>query len=1040
MAHTTRLPFAALTLATGGAALLLCTGGVRAAGTLADPIAVTNSSFLMEGGTSASPLYFRADGTPDVAAAVIPDSTGAPWVSPLDSSNLFFVILGSTSPNNHLTIAGALTTEGNGAFIGRESDNNSATFTSGASWTSKGSIDIGTFGKGNSLVIPANASVHCTDFGVGGCWHNGWLFNYGTGNSATVSGASAALVCSGSLDVGAYGGNNAMTVSGGANVSAAGLSMIGRGMEGERTVGGGNTLSVDGSGSLFSCANLFFVGSHGSANTLNVTGGACFRARELRIGDGSLLDEFEASGNSVHLSGAGTKLDLTIPDGTASDVVDAFAWTTIVGTCGTENSLLIENGAELLASRTVVVGYGVQSLAFGAGNWIDIRSGGSLTSGGLIVGYYGANNFLSLSGGAKLNANTILGSFSVGNYADISGAGTLLTGNVEVGIDGEGNSLFFSGGAGMVGALTVGVGSPGNSASFTGSGTTLTGDINVGRGTGNTLSILDKASASAALLQIGWYSSADTGNSVTLGTGASLSVTDNVYVGKKGANNSMSVSASTVTGGAALVIGNAGTATGNSLVLNKSSWTAGEVTIGYLGSGNSLKLQNGAALSCDFVQIGANDLEDPPLSSRNSATLEGASTWTVSGELAVGDGGSENSLTLSGASTVQAPSLYIGSGNAGNPLQGSLARVNVLGGSNLAVENSASMGTNGHDNALRVASGGHFSSGSFSVGGNLFSSIGGHTDLGTGNSITVCGSGTDFSATGVLYIGYSGANNHFVLSGGASATSGTTYIGSNSGYYIFGTNTFTLVTGDNNTALASGTGTLWTVTNTLQIGQSSNNGSCLVLSDGALVKVGDADGETLVVKNPGHNFVRFSGGLLALFGDQSAAAAALLANGTFEVWNETTYTWDAASAGTLSIHYYADDASAKSATGLDGLGGFTVVSGGEKLLQWADATPSAPGWFTSWYGTFYTDLSSYSHWIWHGAHGWQYIYKMSATEIVLWDDATASWWYVNRAYYPCLYDYATGKWYAYHSGSTPNRHFWDWSSGKNGASVGEPAL
>ena len=114
-------------------------------------------------------------------------------------------------------------------------------------------------------------------------------------------------------------------------------------------------------------------------------------------------------------------------------------------------------------------------------------------------------------------------------------------------------------------------------------------------------------------------------------------------------------------------------------------------------------------------------------------------------------------------------------------------------------------------------------------------------------------------------------------------------------------------------------------------------------------------------------------------------------------------------------------------------------------LLWADVDDNAAraGWFESnWYGWVYADKDSYTHWIWHAKHGWQYVAPCSIEgTCYIWDEATATWWYVGGKDYPYVYSYSTGLWYYYYSGATPDRIFYDWSANSgSGGFVKESSL
>jgi hypothetical protein len=103
-----------------------------------------------------------------------------------------------------------------------------------------------------------------------------------------------------------------------------------------------------------------------------------------------------------------------------------------------------------------------------------------------------------------------------------------------------------------------------------------------------------------------------------------------------------------------------------------------------------------------------------------------------------------------------------------------------------------------------------------------------------------------------------------------------------------------------------------------------------------------------------------------------------------------------------------------------------------------DSIPLGDSWYeSSWYGCFYTDPTIFGDWIWHLSHGWQYIFSASDTDIYIFENATGDWWYVNATWYPYLYNYSTSSWLFYYDGVTPERRFWDDSTG---SLIGRPSL
>jgi T5SS/PEP-CTERM-associated repeat protein len=219
-------------------------------------------------------------------------------------------------------------------------------------------------------------------------------------------------------------------------------------------------------------------------------------------------------------------------------------------------------------------------------------------------------------------------------------------------------------------------------------------------------------------------------------------------------------------------------------------------------------------------------------------------------------------------------------------------------------------------------------------------------------------------------------------------------------------------------------------------GAPSSTGNTLTVADGALVTCSG----TLTV-NAGS--ARLSGGCLAIKSTGTLTDEAIKALG-LQFHNGSSYVPFAGSnldelkdAGLLRITYY-DAANfiegdeffdTFQSYGVDLSGGYTLIRAGVRDLAWADVTGSDKGFHnSSWYGSFYLD-TTFGNWIWHESQGWQYVCDLEGGAIVLWDCATASWWYTGRDYFPYVYDFGTGGWYYYCDGTCPERKFWSWNDG-----------
>jgi T5SS/PEP-CTERM-associated repeat protein len=155
-------------------------------------------------------------------------------------------------------------------------------------------IYVGTYGSGNSLTVSNGASVSAysrTYIGYGDS-SNSALGNNNTftvtGKDVSTS-TSSTYSTNGSIDVGTYGSGNKLIVSDGGHVSLNTLT-IGVGVDGTASFGSNNSVSVSGSGSALSCGSIQ-LGTYGSGNTLTITTGALVKTNSLTIGDATSVQD-----------------------------------------------------------------------------------------------------------------------------------------------------------------------------------------------------------------------------------------------------------------------------------------------------------------------------------------------------------------------------------------------------------------------------------------------------------------------------------------------------------------------------------------------------------------------------------------------------------------------------------------------------------------------------------------------------------------------------------------------------------------------------
>jgi len=328
---------------------------------------------------------------------------------------------------------------------------------------------------------------------------------------------------------------------------------------------------------------------------------------------------------------------------------------------------------------------------------------------------------------------------------------------------------------------------------------------------------------------------------------------------------------------------------GQTRVINNATNTVnGNLTVGTNGSFTALILTNhGVVIQSGFASIGLNT---SARSNRVEVTGSG-SRWEGSNGLAVGKSGSFNRLLVSDGGSVwnsngfcfigndstssnnvvfvtgtnsvwsSANELHVGSAGDGNLLivtnggtvrnsQGQMGWDSLSCSNTAIVTGSGSLWTN--FNGLDVGHGGAGNRLVVSDGGTVKSAYGalGFGIDSTGNVAIVTGTNSLWSNGGV-FVGWFGAGNWLVVSNGALVRSGGGSLGEESG-------------GNNNTAVVTGSGSVWSNTASLYVGKNGA-GNQLLVSNAATaftassLHVGfNATSTNNVVRNDGGN-IRVTG-------------------------------------------------------------------------------------------------------------------------------------------------------------------------------------
>jgi len=234
---------------------------------------------------------------------------------------------------------------------------------------------------------------------------------------------------------------------------------------------------------------------------------------------------------------------------------------------------------------------------------------------------------------------------------------------------------------------------------------------------------------------------------------------------------------------------------------------------------------------------GTGTSEDPFTGEDVTAIMDGGTTeaavyYAISADrdfgsstaIYVGKDNPANNLSVSGPAIVSGYLFRLGDSAA------SMDNVATISAATLNVESSVRVGALGNDNSLTISDASTIvtgASGYASVVGN-----GSLTDatLGSGNSLSVSGTGTSWANSSAFCTGNYGSGNTFMLSDGATMTSSDFAIG-------MGDDTDPAL-GCNNEVTISGAGTMLNLETYAAVG-NFGSGNTMTIADGAAVEMGE---------------------------------------------------------------------------------------------------------------------------------------------------------------------------------------------------------
>lgn len=594
--------------------------------------------------------------------------------------------------------------------------------TNGAQFSvTSGIFYIGYNGRSNQLIVADGGTVNTAD---------AWLSTTASanGNSALVTGNNSLWNSSSGITVGmGGGGGNSLVVSNGGTVSSPHLA-VGNGAS-------SNTLTIY-SGSKVLATNVTISLSAGTtSNSLRVLGGSLYVTNSA---GGAALTVGGSGVGDLTLQGGLVKADkLTVQNGILNNVggvVTASQFVVSYGTVNTRNGSTTDVGTagflsigkdaghnatwNVTAGTNTIVASAVRvGENAGAAGTLNVTGSDTVltNTGSLEIGRYGNNSTMTVSGGARADAEYLyvgfvgtnnqvqvfgtnsafkqnnaifLGYFGKNNQLIVSNNATASTaGTLYIGYAGAGNQLIITDGGHMTdaGALFGTDGGGGGSNGYaivTGDGSLWTSaGITLGHNaSGSQIIVTNGGTVRTAGLAVG---SGGSRNRADVGTGGTLIVTNSLIIGYNttSTSNLVMVSGGSMVitnsaGTAKLVAGNAGEGTftlnGGSVVVDQLFATNGVKSVANLQAGTlttrSTTVSNTAVFTVgDGVQVatlklnGGSHLFADGLTVANNGTLAG--TGTVNSVVAVANGGalapgmSPGTLTINSNLTLNVSSL-----------------------------------------------------------------------------------------------------------------------------------------------------------------------------------------------------------------------------------------------------------------------------------------------------------------------------------------------------------------------------------------------
>ncbi len=708
-------------------------------------------------------------------------------------------------------------------------------------------LEVGDHSSGNSLTVLDGGSVYTYLLGIG----NG---SGSSNNAVTVSGAGSLLNAEGNVTVGYASDGNELTVSDGARLEFGEDLRVGfRGRH--------NTMSIFDGGSVGNKNGFIGYGSGADSNTVVVSGeGSVWQSQEgLYLGghyeganwmDGGTGNSLTVTNDGVVRVGDG---DYRLPDIATPEAGLTFI---VVGDASGEAEMVVANGSLVQGDYTSYIGFGSNDVGS-----VLVTGSNSVWRGNVstLVGSAGSGNRLTVANGAR------------------DEAGYLFLGN-EVGSDS--NQVFVTGFNTVLNSDDLHVGYQGsdNNLTVTDGGVVESADAFIGRAAGadsNTVVVSDNGSVwqnHGGLYLGGRYQGTSW---IDGGVGNSLTVTNGgrVLVGEVDADalDGLASSGGVVVGdttGAQMVVAN------GSLIDSENAWIGlgandqgsvrvsgdgtvwdnnGLLHIGYDGSGNTLRIEDGGVVSSYsgiVIGEGAGADNNQVVVSGEGSTL--SSGWHVQAITlpiiqpvltnmtpVIGLPPFTTYSTTSGSASFESGATvtvgYIGSGNT----------LDIVNGGIVSEEGLLILDRASFSNSVAVVGGGSIWTGGdgLVVSNGLYSGAHALTNYSIANAPYFPGI---INGNGRLVVGREGSNNSLLIEDGAQVFSVGGVIGQESNAW-------------NNTVSVIGTNSAWRNISELSLGGQmelhfslsdsqelqgevvwidGGRGNLLYVADGGLVSVG----------------------------------------------------------------------------------------------------------------------------------------------------------------------------------------------------------